>query len=673
MSLQMRLHLLIQGCLLVILVAAQLWLTNLFEHQALEAVEARAKAVVDGAINGLNTMMVTKVGASEAINDKAARALFIQKMGASDNIREMRIVRSRQLDTEFPAGLPQEYPADDIDRQVLATGKPVFQLMVGNNGEASLRTVMPFVASKNFRTTDCLKCHSVSEGAVLGAASVTIDVKDDLANIKKANVMIWIGQGVLQIVLYFVIGLIVRRLARQLGGEPAYAMEIIQQIAKGNLSQQIVTKPGDSTSLLAAVKHMQEQRKDAEDALEAHQLHLEELVALRTSELAQARDAAEAASVAKSTFLANMSHEIRTPMNGIIGMVHLLRRGGMSPFQVERLDKIDNAAQHLLAIINDILDISKIEAGKFVVDEAPLVIRDLLNSVAAPLFERAAAKGIRLVIEAGPMSDTLMGDPTRLQQCLLNYVVNAIKFTDKGTVVLRTRLQAETAADLVIRFEVEDTGIGITAEAMSRLFNAFEQADNSITRKYGGTGLGLAITRRLAELMGGEAGADSTPAVGSTFWFTVRLKKATKVAATQAAREADAEAVVRQRYSGKRVLVVDDDPVNRQVAQEQLEAAGLLVDTAADGAEGVTLAQEGSYAAVFMDMQMPNVNGLEATREIRQIPGYLHVPIIAMTANAFAEDKARCFAAGMNDFLAKPFKPDVLFATLLRSLSRGDE
>jgi CheY-like chemotaxis protein len=221
----------------------------------------------------------------------------------------------------------------------------------------------------------------------------------------------------------------------------------------------------------------------------------------------------------------------------------------------------------------------------------------------------------------------------------------------------------------MLRFEVQDTGIGIPPEAMARLFTAFEQADNSMTRKYGGTGLGLAITRRLADLMGGKVGADSTAGVGSTFWFTVILKKGGEVAAAPTATAVDAEAEIRQRYAGQRILLVDDEPVNREVTLIQLEDLELLIDTAEDGEEAVAMARKTRYAAIFMDMQMPKLNGVEATQQIRQLPGYRDIPIIAMTANAFAEDKAQCLAAGMNDFLTKPFIPEALFAILLRALS----
>jgi CheY-like chemotaxis protein len=362
-------------------------------------------------------------------------------------------------------------------------------------------------------------------------------------------------------------------------------------------------------------------------------------------------------------------------MNGIIGMANILRQEGVSPKQGQRLDTIDTSAQHLLSVINNILDISKIEAGKLTLEEAPVAISSLLANVSSILSDRAKAKGIRLLIETESLPTNLVGDPTRLQQCLLNYATNAIKFTEAGTVTLRILKKDETAEELVVRFEVQDTGIGIAPEAMSRLFSAFEQADNSMTRKYGGTGLGLAITRRLAELMGGEAGAESTEDVGSTFWFTVRLKRKQERRQTERLErnvDADAETLLKQRYAGQRILVVDDEPVNREVAQMQLEFVDLVADTAEDGEEAVALARKNSYTAIFMDMQMPKLNGVGATQQIRQLPGYRETPIIAMTANAFAEDKAQCLAAGMNDFLTKPFNPDQLVAILLRSLNRSE-
>jgi len=424
-----------------------------------------------------------------------------------------------------------------------------------------------------------------------------------------------------------------------------------------HLVASVAAEAGGARELRCVLNDVTE-RKRAEEALRRIE-----------QDLRVAREEAEAANRAKSAFLANMSHEIRTPMNAIIGMNHLLRRAGATPEQVERLDKIDSALQHLLLIINDILDLSKIEAGRLQLEDTNFHLSAVLDSAASLIGDVAREKGLHLEIDGDAVPLWLRGDPTRLRQALLNYAGNAVKFTDAGSIVLRARLMDDSSDGLLVRFSVEDTGAGIAPDQISRLFRVFEQADASTTRKHGGSGLGLAITRRLARLMGGDAGADSTPGVGSTFWFTARLQRSQGVLPDAPAMgTTPAEEQLRRYHDGARILLAEDNEVNKIVALAMLRSVGLAVDTASDGRQALERAKADAYDLVLMDVQMPDMSGLEAARAIRALPGWETTPILALTASAFEGDRRACRDAGMDDFIAKPIEPSTFYSFLLKWL-----
>jgi len=422
----------------------------------------------------------------------------------------------------------------------------------------------------------------------------------------------------------------------------------------------------------------------------------------------QARASAEAASQTKSSFLANMSHELRTPMNAIMGMTHLALEDGLPPRQRDYVEKAHESARNLLQILNDILDVSKIEAGHMAIEQVEFELGSVVGEMADVLGLKADEKGLQLLFSAGPDLPTrLVGDPTRLRQVLVNLGSNAVKFTDSGEVLVRLELGASEPTDdgrIELHCFVRDTGMGLSTEQISRLFQPFMQADSSTTRRYGGTGLGLVICRQLVERMGGRLWVDSEPGRGSTFHFTARFGLCPQPAGGEAPPEVEGlmakmlasggipvragrtgnrvsasrpreippelNEKVRDRLAGARILLVEDHPLNQELAAELLRRASMDVVLAHNGKEALErLADDGPFDGVLMDCQMPVMDGYTATRRLRTDPAFANLPVIAMTASALAEDRDRALASGMNAHIAKPLNVGQMLATMSEWIS----
>jgi len=433
----------------------------------------------------------------------------------------------------------------------------------------------------------------------------------------------------------------------------------------------------------ALEKSLEEVSRQSE-ALRANEVVLKdknEEVALANADLLVARDKAEAASRTKSQFLANMSHELRTPMNAILGMLQLLHKTEMTPRQLDYTSKSENAAKSLLGLLNDILDLSKIDAGKMELDPHPFRLDELLQDLSVIFSIGVSDKPVEVLFDIAPSTPSaLVGDAMRLKQILINLGSNAIKFTQQGTVVLQIRVVEMTEASTALRFAMIDSGIGIAPAQQQLIFEDFSQAEASTTRRFGGTGLGLSICKQLVTLMGGELKLDSEPGQGSTFYFTLTLPKSDqfeseswpKLPLQESLPQSPLQVpVVEVNYQGPltglRLLLVEDNLINQQVAQELLSAEGAQVVVAGNGLLGFNAVANASppFDAVLMDLQMPVMDGFTATRKIREELGLTALPIIAMTANAMDSDRNDCLAAGMNAHVGKPFDLKQLVALLV--------
>ncbi len=486
------------------------------------------------------------------------------------------------------------------------------------------------------------------------------DIRQNTLDATKGSLLLLVVVLVAGAISRFAIRLLVRPLRLLQAG--------ITSVRNGRLEPIPVSKSGDEIEFVGeSFNRMIEALAASEKLIREHRDSLEQKVKDRTDQLEEATRVAQSANQAKSEFLANVSHELRTPMNGVLGMLDIALDRDLTPDLREQLQTAQNCAHSLLSLLNDILDLSKIEAGRMTLEKIPFDLRTVLADCIKAHQPKARMNSVELLAEVSPnVPQEMTGDPLRIRQILGNLVSNAVKFTEHGTVAVRMDGQFSSGSEFTLRITVEDSGTGIPADKLLYIFDQFTQADGSVSRKYGGTGLGLAITRRLVDMHRGKIDVKSELGRGTVFTVTLPCEAKTATSANLANVAGPARAALRPVLEhALRILVVEDNQVNQKVVTAVLRKRGFYIELANDGQEALTkLANSAAFDLVLMDVQMPVLDGLEATRIIRREPRWKGLPIIAMTAHAMNGDKERCLEAGMSGYISKPVHPSLLLSTV---------